>query len=283
MPRREGSGLSRPTSTAVEELTAAVFEGRHDVSSYVRRIDQEALRGRTQVRGADVERWLRRLADQVGLDVVEAVSPSPDQLGDVRLILRDGTLVWIEVKAQTTKGFADLLQADWVRDQTDALRWLSLNEPTVRRLLSPWALDELSTYSPELQFGGLEFSGLWLADIALLPDRQRRSVARVTTVDDLLAFMGTKYLLHVSSEGARMVRLDQFPMVDAVLSGQRVQIDVQSGSSCDARVWVSARGAPRRGKIDFIYYVGYQGLGVIGRHKLHPGAVSRSRGLVTAS
>lgn len=281
MARKPGSGHVRYTTAAIEEMVAAVFAGERNVRPLVRRIDVECDRGRCGVPGALVERWLRALADEVALDVVSAESPSPDLLGDVRLTLSGGTDVWIEVKAQTSKRFGDLLQADWVRDETDALRWLGRHEPQVKRLLSPWIRDALDIYDPEFQFGELAFPHLWLADIALLHDRPRRAIAGVKTPQDLMSFLGRKYFLHLTTDGARMVRLDRLPCVERVMAGEPVHLDVAAGGSCDARIWVSGRGAPTRGAIDFVYYVGYQSLGVVGRHKLHPSAISAADDVVT--
>lgn len=283
MVRKPGSGLVRLTTAAIEETVAAVFADECDVKALIRRIDAEVDRGRSGVSGAQVVKWLRALAADLSLDVVSAVSPSPDLLGDVRLTLADGSTVWIEVKAQTTKRFGDLLQADWIRDETDALRWLARNDPTVTRLLSPWIRECVEIYDPGFQFGDLTFAHLWLADIALLHDRPRRAIAGVKTVHDLVSFLGKKYFLHLTTEGARMVRLDRLPCVERVVASEQVRLDVAPGGACDARIWVSGRGVPSRGAIDFIYYVGYQSLGVVGRHKLHPSAVSASRTVMTVS
>ena len=121
------------------------------------------------------------------------------------------------------------------------------------------------------------------ADIALLHDRPRRAIAGVKTLQDLASFLGRKYFLHLTTEGARMVRLDRLPCVERVVAGEQVRIDVAPGGACDARIWVSGRGAPSRGAIDFIYYVGYQSLGVVGRHKLHPSAISAAQAVVTVN
>ena len=276
MTRKEGSGLVRKTTAAIEELVAAAFCGQRDVSALVRRIDHEVDLGRCGIPGAEAVRWLYQLADDTGLDVVSAVTPTPDNLGDVRLTLRDGTFVWIEVKAQTTKNFGDLLQADWVRDETDALRWLALNDARFQRLISPWIKDSLEVYDAKFQFSGLSFEQLWLADVALLHDRPRRATAGVYSAGDLAGFLGRKYFLHLTLEGARLTRLDRLPLVDRVLSGGKAHLDIQPGQTCEARIWVSSDGFPTRGSIDFIYYVGYRSLNVVGRHKLHPGSLKKS-------
>ena len=279
MTRRPGSGFARATTAAVEEMTAATFANDRDVSELVRRIDNQVALGRCSVAGRTAELWLRQLAEAANLDVIQAETPSPDQLGDVRLTLRDGSFVWIEVKAQTKKNFADLLQADWVRDDTDALRWLAHHEPDVERLLSPWMRDVLSVHNAGSFFNGLEFEQLWLCDVALLPGRARRATASVTNADALADFLQRKYFLHFTQQGARLVRLDRLPLVDRVLAGTPASIKVQSSAACDARIWVSSEGNPARGKMDFVYYVGYR-TGVVGRHKLHPHAVSMADELV---
>lgn len=280
--RNQGSGFASATASAIESLTANVFAGS-STDADLRRIDTERGRGRCGVSPHDAERWITAIAEYLSLPVIAAVTPSPDGLGDVRLTLSDGSFVWIEVKAQTTKGFRELIQADWVRDETDTLRYLRAHEPAFSSLLSPWILDVLDVANPARQFGSMSLSDLWVADVGLMTDRGRRLDAGVKEPEHLRRFMECKYLLHVSNEGARIARLDRLRPVKHVLSGGSVELDIKRPSACEARVWVSAGSPPTRGNIDFIYYVGYRNSDVVGRHKLHDQALRTAEDLFVVS
>ena len=278
MTRKPGSGLSYATASAVERLVAASFEGS-STDRPLRDVDAEWRAGLCGVPAKDLARWISQIVSELDLPVVAAQTPSPDLLGDVRLTMADGTFLWIEVKAQTTKRFDELVQADWVRDATDALRFLRLQEPNFTTLLSPWMLDELDVANPGRHFGNMTFSDLWASDIGLVSDRSRRLAAGIDSAESLRQFLERKFILHVSIEGARIARLDRLRAVEHVLSGASVHIDVRPGRACEAIVWVGAR-PPSRGEIDFIYYVGYGQHGVVGRHKLHDRALRSAHDLI---
>ena len=281
MSRKEGSGLHRETASTIERLAAAVFVESDEVRAIQRHLDDEVEAGYCGVASSDLVEWLDEIAAHLGLPAVEAVTPAPDQLGDIRLTLSNGEYVWIEVKAQTTKGFRDLMQADWVRDETDALRWLLQHDRGYAALAAPWVRETLEVGNPVRHFGDWTFGDLWLADIALLPDRPRRAVASVVDRETLGSFMSQKYILHITYEGARIARLDSLRCVQDVLAGGRVYIEVAAGGSSNSIVWVSTSGRPVRGQIDFAYYTGYENSWVVGRHKLNDRALSRSDALFT--
>lgn len=278
MIRKPGSGLSYATASAVERLVAASFEGS-SIDRALRDIDAEWRAGLCGVPARNLARWVQGLVAALRLPVVAAVTPSPDLLGDVRLTMTDGTFVWIEVKAQTTKRFDELIQTDWVRDATDALRLLRFSEPNFRALLSSWMLDELDVARPDRHFGTMSFSDLWASDVGLVSNRSRRLAAGIHDAATLRQFLERKFILQLTTEGARMARLDRLRAVEHVLDGGQVYIAVKPGSACEAIVWVGAQ-PPSRGAIDFIYYVGYGRQGVVGRHKVHERALRTARDLV---
>lgn len=280
--RKEGSGLSRETASTIEELIAAIFAQSRATSALARRLDTEFDRGRSGLRSGTAVPWIEAIADHLGLPVAQATAQPADLLGDVRLTLDDGSHVWIEVKAQTTKTFRELIQADWVRDETDAVRWLCHFQPDVRKLLSRRTLDELGVDDPARHFGHWSLPGLWLADLGLASTRARRAAAGASDLNGLSEFLGRKYLIHITCEGARCVRLDQLHCAQRALDLDSVHLAVSAGGKCDAIVWLSTEGPPRRGAIEFAYYIGYRS-GVLGRHKLTDRAVRSSDGLFVVS
>ena len=277
--RKAGSGLHKLTASAVEQLVAAVFVGG-DRRAALTAIEQQVAKDRCGVDPTVLSQWLRQLADTLGLDVVEAETPSPDQLGDVRLTLADGTYRWIEVKAQTTKRFSDLIQADWVRDETDAIRWLMYHNPDFHGLCSAWVRDSLEMYNPTRHFGDWSFEGLWLADLGLLYNSSRRKAAGAVDMTSLIDFLGRKYVLHVTVDGVRCTALANLDCVHDLAAGGTAKLDIAAGGAANSRVWVSTGAPPKRGAFDFVYYTGYESLMALGRHKLTDYALQRASGLI---
>lgn len=280
MPRKEGSGLSRPTTQAVEGLVAESFVPKGDRGGLVSRLDSECLKGLCGVSGGQIAEWTEAVVDQLGLGAVAAETPAPDGLGDVRLTLPTSDYVWVEVKAQTTKSFRDLTQADYVRNDTDAVRWLNAYDPEFSERLSPWTRSQLEVVDPDTYFGDWKFEDLWLADLGLLHDRLKRAEAGVASPRDLVGFFERKYLFHYAKEGLRAVRLDQLSPIARMLEGEPVVRELRRTKTTDATLWVKAGGEPRQGITDFIYYVGYTKTQVLGRHKLTHHAVDSSDGVL---
>lgn len=184
----------------------------------------------------------------------------------------DEQRVWIEVKAQTTKAFySELVQSDWIRDDTDFLRLLVVESSTFRAHLPPAAVAQLSSTVDDQWTA----ESLWLADIALLTNGRARLRAGVRRPEDLQDFLCRKYCFQLSQEGARLFPLTRLVPVDRVLSGEAVSLAVGRGGKAAARVTVSAGQQPGHGTTHFTYYVAY-GSGVLGRHKLHAAALPTS-------
>ncbi len=264
--RKEGSGLNKNVTDAVERIVGSLFLGVSPARSDEAVVQRAHDQGKCRIPLGDLTSWVSQLVAHLGLRVVQAEVPAPDHLGDVRLTLDDGSFVWIEVKAQTTKYFKELIQADWVREETDFLKLLYLTDSRFERLVGPMAADALRV-DDRNWFSGWDLGSLWAADVALLTSRARRAVAGVRSPQDLQRFLSEKYVMHIARDGARVTRLDHLGAVQRALSGGQMHLDVQPGGQCDVRVWVGSGHAPRRGSIDFIYYVGYLGHEAVGRHK----------------
>lgn len=279
MTRKSGSGLHRAVSRAIERLTADLFAGRPTVAS-LNTIHEQQAAGRSGVSAEAVHHWISEIVDRLALPVVDAELPATDYLGDVQLTLRDGSNVFVEVKAQTTKNFVDLIQADWIKNVTDTLRWLYVEDETFRDLQPSWLAELLEERSPQRYFGSWTFKELWAADVALLTDRNRRSIAGVEHPQQLWDFLSRKYLLQVSSEGARMIRLDRIPLISRIIEGHGIRWDIKSLKKSTS-VRVSAESGDRR-DLGFVYYVGY-GPEVVGRHKLTVQALDGAAGAIEVS
>lgn len=266
MAKNSGSGRHNETAAAVEELVARVFEGQ---STFVaaERVDRDYDAGLGGVSSGQLVGPLHEIADHLGLNVIRSVTPDPDHLSDVRLELSDGTRAWIEVKAQTTRGFGSLSSADWVRDETDVLRWLLVHDEQFNELMPDWMRQNLTVSDPKTYFAGWDLSSLWVGDLALLQNRMKRRSAGIESPADLAGFLSRKYLLHITQRGAQIIRLDAIPPVRSALGGTPVLADVAPLAASSARVWLAAGAPPERGAFDFAYYVGYSS-GVVGRHKL---------------
>lgn len=279
MTRKSGSGLHRGVSKAIEQLTADLFAGRPTAGS-LNKIHEQQSAGRSGVAPESVHRWISEVVDRLALPVVEAELPATDYLGDVQLTLRDGSHVFVEVKAQTTKNFVDLIQADWIKNVTDSLRWLYAEDEKFRCLQPPWLAELLEERAPQRYFGSWTFKELWAADVALLTDRNRRSIAGVEHPQQLWDFLSRKYLLQVSSEGARMVRLDRIPLISNIISGHGIHWEIKSLKKSTS-IRVSAGSGDRR-DLGFVYYLGY-GPDVVGRHKLTVQALHGAAGTIEVS
>lgn len=278
-----GSGRSRKATDAVELLFAAVARGDSDsVAKCVAKIDVAKRHGASMMTGARVSRLMQQACSKLMFDASEAVANPPEHLGDICVSLRSGKRVWIEVKGQTKKKeFAAITQADYVRDGTDFLRRYANVNPTFDRLISgqlrrDLALDDALTFTADW-----DLADLWMADLALLESESKKMRANVRTPADLTRFMNEKYLVHLSMEGVRYLKISELRPVIALHSGDEIKIELDTASSSKvAAIRVAAGITPRHSTTDFTYHIGYKTSQAAGRHKLHNIALSMSPHLV---
>lgn len=277
--RAPGSGLYREVAIAAEELWAAVLVGsKARMFDWAAEIDHLYSTGQSGLKGSVIRDWFSELAMGLGLSVRSARRESPDVLGDASAELADGTRIWSELKTQTQKAaFADMTQADWVRDATAATAWLCDHERGVAGAVSAAALRELR--SPGAR-AGLTFEDAWLGDLLLLTDEAKRRAAGAVGRAGLAAFAERKYLVHTTQAGARVIRMADLSPVAAVLGGSAAHRDVHHGVGAAVGVWVTAGRYPTRSDIRFSYNMDYGG-GVLGRHKLHGAPLARDRWIVS--
>lgn len=280
MSRNVGSGLATVTALAIEELFAALLVGDRDrVAVQQQVLNGEWLGQRCGIAPAQLQTWLTSIVNQAGFPIVQAVASPTSQLGDVEATLSDGTHRWFEVKAQTKKQrFSDLTQADWIRDITDALRFLYDRDPTFAARIPAWAQPTLMVPNSNVYFDGWHFEALWLADFALITSAMLRQQAGVNRPDALGVFLDRKYLLHITQEGARLIQLSAVPSVSSVLHGGVTTRHLRHNRETATAVVVAAAGVHPLGRAHFTYHVLYRS-GVLGRHKLHASALLSAPGI----
>ncbi len=275
--RQPGSGLANASAAAIEELLAAALRG-DDAEVDVQRglLRYEYSIDRCGMDPELIARLVTQAVDQLDLDVTDAVAQPLDGLGDVRASVRGGSFVWFEVKAQTKKDrFADLTQADWVRDETDLLRWVFHKDERFAERLPQWVASVLIVADPPSYFRGWNRDSLWLADMALVPSRTARHRAGIESNAALHEFLKRKFVMHLTREGVRIVRLSLLGPVAGVLAGNPVTMQMNYANQSAASIAFASPGPVDRGRVQFSYHLGYPS-GVFGRHKMH--AVSLARG-----
>ena len=279
--RKPGSGLANATAAAIEDLLAATLRGdAADVAVQEHRLAYECSIDRCGMTPDVIVRLVDQAVRQLGLDVVDALSQPLDGLGDVRASLQGGGFVWFEVKAQTKKDrFADLTQADWVRDETDLLRWLHHHDASLAKRLPRWVRDVLTVPNPATYFRGWDRDSLWLADMALVSSHPARSRADIGSPQDLRHFLERKYAVHLTREGIRVVRLSQLGPVAGVIAGTPVAMAINYANKTAASIAFACPGPVATGRTQFSYHLGYPS-GVVGRHKMHATSLANCAGAI---
>lgn len=262
---------------AVAELVARVLIGA-PTTAPERTLDAYRIRqgGRCHS-GAEIRRQVRDIVRQWGpQNIVDAVAAPPGDPADVRLTYEDGHVEWIQVKAQLVKRtFSEITQADWEQDVTTSIAVLAQVDPTFAAYLTTplrRKLDRLTVPS------GWGLGDLVAADIAGLPTYERATRAGVRAVPDLHRFLPNSYLLHLTFEGSRLLRLSDFKAVRAYLNGHPLAHSVEPGRRSLAMVKAAWGQLPGRGSTQVTYYVYdrlYDAGVVFGRHKMNFAALGR--------
>jgi hypothetical protein len=265
-----GAGFAAGRANAIAELSAGILSGRQaQVDAAVRTLDAEQRAGNSPCGG-------RKLHDRVkplllrSFPSARGAEPLPmGAAGDLKVVARDGVEHHVEIKAQLEKPTAtDLTQADWVRNQTDALRFLCARDDEFRSSLSVENRVELQSDPDE--FDGWSFGVLWLSDVAGLTCGGARLRYGVRKPADIEGFLQRKHLLHMCAASDRLVRLDGLPTIQRALANPgsvRHELKFNSTSECAVPVSVGL------GPVVFTYHIyphGYvAGQPFVGRHKLH--------------
>ena len=273
-----GSGRSRNATDAVELLVAAVLrQDAAETQRIVVSLDAAKRRGASGMSGASVLRLLNQVNGRLALSVRDAKANPSEHLGDVKVSLTDGGTIWIEVKGQTKKDrLSQVTEADYVRDGTDFLRAYAKSDASFNSRIKPKLRNQLELDKPLTFTNSWSLADLWFADLALLETEAKKSRAGVKTPNDLAKFMNTKYLLHVSREGARYLRISELRPVLAYQAGGKFVTELATNRASTALVRVAVGGTPGRSTTDFTYHVGYKNVDAAGRHKLHNYAIQQS-------
>lgn len=269
--RQPGSGLANVSAAAVEDLLAAVLRSDDaDVEVQRDRLQYECSIDRCGMDPDVIVDLVVVAAAGLGLDVADAFAQPLDRLGDVKAVLADGQPVWFEVKAQTKKDrFGDLTQADWVRDDTDFLRWLFHHDVGFANAMPRSVAAFLRVPRPETYFQGWDRDLLWLADMGLVSSRADRERTGVRTTADLIDFLDQKFVVHLTREGIRIVRLSLLTPVAAVLAGTPAAVSLNYANQTAASIALACPGPTGHGRVHFTYHLYDYPTGVIGRHKMH--------------
>ena len=250
-------------------LAAILMDDQEEISLQQRALEPEYSLGRCGIAPDEIVRLIRSAVDELGLEAKHAIAQPLDRLGDVRAVLGDGTKLWFEVKAQTKKDqFVDLTQADWIRDDTDMISWLVNQNSALARRLPAWVRTALEVSDPDAYFAGWSRDSLWLADMALITNRNSRERAGIISEADLAEFLTRKYVLHLTREGVRIIRLDAIAPMAASLAGTTADIRYNYNNRNAASIAISCPGPASHGRVNFTYHIGYEP-DVLGRHKMH--------------
>jgi hypothetical protein len=269
--RQEGSGHANRTTALIEKMIAAVAnQDKSSIKELVKELDAEKSLDRCGING----RALLQMV-QWGLNQIESL-PSGiakaqpiDRLGDVK-IGNGQESIWIELKAQTKKfDFRDITQADWVRDDTDFLRYL-FEMTDLLPEIPFWVADQLETQGARRKFKNWDAAHLWLADLALVHSAELRESAGISGKDEFINFLDRKYLFHLTQSGIRVVKFADIPAVAETALGEPVSLQVVESGASAFKVKVKSGASSR---VNFTYHVGYEATSrspqVLGRHKLH--------------
>ena len=274
--RQEGSGLSKIATDAVEEMLAARLRGdANAIQEQIKIIDRAYKADLSYMPGKRVFSLIDQTCNYLSLGVLDAQASPRDRLGDVCIKLKDGSKLWVEVKGQTKKDrFRDITQADYVREGTDFARKFARLNPAFDRLILGNLRIELALDSDTSSIKDWELADLWVADLALLVDEEKRRRAGVESAADLPKFLRKKYLFHICMEGARIIRLDQLNPVKKILSGERICTVLKTENKSVAAIQIAVGEEPTNGRTAFTYHFGYNN--APGRHKLHDFALASS-------
>ncbi len=124
-------------------------------------------------------------------------------------------------------------------------------------------------------FRGWDRDSLWLADMALVSSGGSRQRAGIESQSDLRGFLERKFVVHLTREGVRIVRLSLLGPVAGVLSGSPVAMSMNYANKTAASIAFASPGPADWGRVQFTYHLGYPS-GVVGRHKMH--AISLATG-----
>lgn len=264
-----GAGHASGRANEIAKLAAALL--RRDapaVQSAIAALDGEYELGFSPSDGAEIRARIEPLLKRAFPVVVSARALSTGAAGDLEVMTGIETHR-VEIKAQLDKAtVGDLTQADWVRNETDVLRYLLLHDPAFAGRLSP--RNRSALVSDHGYFDGWTLADLWLADVAGMTSLYSRVENGVRTPAELRAFLGRKHLLHLCRERDALLPVLAIKKIARAVSNpadvaHALKINKASEVAVQIRV-----GGDRAVFTYHVYPPGYLAIeGFIGRHKLH--------------
>jgi len=265
LPRKSGSGFANATTAAIEHLLADVLEGQPGYK-WRELLDEEVRLGRCGVDPERLQLGFREIRNCFFDDVVTAESQPDDLGGDVRIIRESGALGWIEVKAQTKKPFfADITQADFVRDGTSFLNRLYYQDPSVRARISNELASALKL-AREPKLKSWSNSQLFLADAVLVSDESHRKKNGLHSFEALVSFVEEKTFLQITQAGIRVTSFMNIPLIKHLCAGGEITYALKTTNKNELSIQIIFEE-----DVVFTYHLGYAN--APGRHKLHARAL----------
>jgi hypothetical protein len=277
-PRRVGSGTATGEADACAVLLAAHFAKDHRMvreaeaefdAAYGHRTSLGAGGGRGYT-GTELSGLLAAVPGALGLRVESAEACGVGEAGDVLLACDNRRTVRIEIKAQLTlPDFTWIQSADWIRDQTDFLAALLTIERRARQQISKSvAYLIFHGYEPDASW---DLGSLWAADVAGLTTSDARERHGVANAGHLMAFLQSKYLLHITMEGLRMFQLAHIPNLTSALQGGLRYALMPPAKASQLRIRTRGDGQqPRVRGIHLTYFLGQRNRPVGGHHMHDP-------------
>lgn len=262
--RKVGSGFSTRTARAFADLVCGLVNEDRLASRRARvRLHQEFEKGRCGIPDERLQGIAVDFISNFPAPIVIGEAEPEDGLGDMKFVDDSGELWWVELKAQTTKVSGDLLQSDWVRDYTDFVGYLGLEDSDTDEVLGGWEMESV-------HFDDWPAAELWIADLLLLDSSSKKRSASVTSLEELLRFAMHKFFLHLANDQVALYRMSEIPAIQRAAAGEFSWTVERLPKSLAIRV--STSDTASRSNFDFIYYLYPE----VGRHKLHPRTLSES-------
>lgn len=269
MARSPGSGLYTKTANCIEALLAARLRGdESDAKLQVSALEAQRIAGRCGIPPGRIDRAISGLVDGLDLDIVSASRLATGHHADVVAVSRDGSRYAFEVKAQTTKMVSQLVEADWIREDTDGIARITSSFAVLQDMLSPETRTRLLVRNSRIDLTW-NHNELIAGDIALLVNQHSRLEAGVSSVGDLASYAQSKYLVHLGTDGIRAALISEIPIFGDALGGSAVRLSFRA-NRVGVAAWLSRANAHAP---EFSYHI-YDGRGgLLGRHKLHARAL----------
>jgi len=275
MPKADaehGAGFAGERADEIAKLAAGLL--RNDAAAIrlaIAGLDAQLRAGNSPCSGENIRKRIEPLLKRAFPKVTAARALPKGEAGDLEVVTGHSAVHAhrVEIKAQLEKAaYRDLTQADWIRNDTDALRYLCLMDNAFSKRLS--AANRAELVADLDDFKGWSFGQLWLSDVAGLTSHYARVEHSVRTPADLRGFLERKHLLHLCQERDALIPILAIPAIgQAAADATDVEYILKKNAASECAVPILVGGS---GPV-FTYHIypkNYKGAdGLVGRHKLH--------------